>query len=108
MTSKRTRRELDRVGWREWVQLPDFCSVPIKAKVDTGARTSSLHAFDLAIDVAGDDATARFEIHPEQRSAGSPVQVSWPVAGFRRVRSSTGHAEVRPVIRTSMVLGGHA
>ncbi len=87
--------------------LPDLCSVPMKAKVDTGARTSSLHAFDLTIEEREDTAIARFEIHPEQRSSRSPVTVAWPVAEFRRVRSSTGHAEVRPVVRASMVLGGH-
>ena len=87
--------------------LPELCDVPMKAKVDTGARTSSLHAFDLTIEGEDDAAIARFEIHPEQRSSRSPVAVTWPVAGFRRVRPSTGHAEVRPVVRTSMVIGGH-
>ncbi len=88
--------------------LPELCGVPMKAKVDTGARTSSLHAFDLTIEGEDDAAIARFEIHPEQRSSRSPVAVTWPVAGFRRVRPSTGHAEVRPVVRTSMVIGSHA
>lgn len=106
--SKRRPRELQRIGWREWVLLPDLCPVPMKTKVDTGARTSSLHAFDLTIEEEGDKAVALFEIHPEQRSSRSPVSVSWPIAGFRRVRPSTGHAEVRPVIRTSMVMGSHA
>ena len=108
MVTKRTRRELQRIGWREWVVLPDLCPVPIKAKVDTGARTSSLHAFDLTIEGEDEAAVARFEIHPEQRSSRSPVAVTWPVAGFRRVRPSTGHAEVRPVVRTSVVMGTHA
>jgi hypothetical protein len=106
--TRRTRRELQRVGWREWVVLPDLCPIPIKAKVDTGARTSSLHAFDLTIEEGDGGAVARFEIHPEQRSSRSPVDVRWPVVGFRRVRPSTGDAELRPVIRTSMVLGSHA
>ena len=101
------QRELERIGWREWLLLADLCPVPMKAIVDTGARTSSLHAFDLTIDEDGDEAVARFEIHPEQRSSRSPIVASWPIAGFRRVRSSTGHAEVRPVVRTSMVLGSH-
>ena len=79
----------------------------MKTKVDTGARTSSLHAFDLTIEEEAEGPIARFEIHPEQRSARSPVPVRWPIAGFRRVRPSTGHAELRPVIRTSMVMGAH-
>ena len=105
--SARRARTLDTVGWREWVALPDLCPTPMKAKVDTGARTSSLHAFDLTVVGEGDSAEVEFEIHPHQRSARDGVAVRCPVAGFRRVRSSTGHAELRPVIRTPLLLGTH-
>lgn len=100
---KRTPRVLQPVGWREWIRLPDLCPLPIKAKIDTGARTSSLHAFDLRVD----DGVASFEIHPSQRSAQPVVAVSYPITGFRKVRSSTGHAELRPVIRTPVAIGEH-
>ena len=103
----RRARTLDTIGWREWVRLPDLCSVPMKAKIDTGARTSSLHAFDLIIHGSGDDAEVEFEIHPHQRSSRDGVSVRHPVTAFRKVRSSTGHSERRPVIRTPVRVGDH-
>jgi hypothetical protein len=105
MATKRPR-VLQPIGWREWVLLPDLCGTVVKAKIDTGARTSSLHAFDLEISGDGPGAVATFEIHPIQRSVTSAVTVSHPVADFRRVRSSTGHTEERPVIRTPIRIGG--
>ncbi len=98
---------LEPIGWREWVTLPELCPDPIKAKIDTGARTSSLHAFDLSVQGDVDDAHVRFQIHPIQRSARSAVEVCCPVVGFRRVRPSTGTAELRPLIRTPLLIGGH-
>lgn len=100
-------RVLPIVGWREWVCLPDLCPDPLKAKVDTGARTSSLHAFDLSLSETADGVTlAHFEIHPAQRSSEQRSSVEIPVVEFREVRSSSGHSERRPVVRTPVVLGG--
>ncbi len=93
------------VGWREWVRLPDLCEFPMKAKIDTGARTSSLHAFDLRVEETDGVAIASFEIHPAQRSARDATRVRLEVDGFRLVRSSSGHRERRPVIRTPIVVG---
>jgi hypothetical protein len=87
------------------VLLTDLSAVPVKAKIDTGARTSSLHAFDLTVTTGGDGPVAEFEIHPIQRSRDHAVRVSHPVRGFRNVRSSSGHREERPVIRTRISLG---
>lgn len=88
------------IGWREWVLLPELCPLPIKAKVDTGARTSALHALALEVHSRPEGTFASFELHPLQRSAEGAVQVEWPVLGYRRVRSSNGRVETRPVIRT--------
>src|SRR5665811_888567 len=88
------------IGWREFVTLPDLVSYPIKAKIDTGARTSALHAFGLEIVSEDGITTARFEIHPEQRSSLHSEAITCEVAGFRRVRSSNGKSELRPVILT--------
>lgn len=94
------------IGWREWVTLPGLCPEPIKAKVDTGARTSSLHAFGLELSTRPDGITiATFEIHPEQRSAQGSTLVSVPVVSFRQVRSSMGERQRRPVIETLVSMG---
>lgn len=93
------------VGWRELIELPELCATPIKAKIDTGARTSALHAFNLAVVDREGAFWADFEIHPVQRSKRAAVAVACPVAGFRRIRSSSGHLERRPVIRTPIQIG---
>ena len=94
------------VGWREWVTLPEMSELPVKAKIDTGARTSALHAFGLwIVDRDGTD-WASFELHPVQRSSAGSVRVEAPVVSYRRVRSSNGQVENRPVVRTPVRLGG--
>lgn len=93
------------IGWREWVVLPDLSPVPIKAKIDTGAHTSTLHAFDLSVHERKGRAWAEFEIHPIQRSRRESSTVTCPVLGFKQVRSSSGHSQRRPVIRTRLLLG---
>ena len=87
--------------------LPELSTLPIKAKVDTGARTSALHAYGLRVRVEHGVPTARFQVHPRQRSSDEAVSVRCPVVGFREVRSSTGHAQTRPVIRTLLKVGAH-
>jgi hypothetical protein len=94
------------IGWREWVHLPDLGETTIKAKVDTGARTSALHAFDLDLVESEGTTYASFEVHPEQRSARGSVRLTIPVQSYRNVRSSDGRIEQRPVIVTDLSLGG--
>lgn len=104
--AKNRRPERLVVGWREWVGLPDLGIERIKAKVDTGARSSSLHAFDLQ-EVERDGAKwVRFKVHPVQRSNDRAVQVEAEVLDFRSVRSSSGKATLRPVIVTNIELLG--
>lgn len=104
MTTRSERhRSLPIVGWREWVQLPGLTPHPVKAKVDTGARTSSLHAFDLRVE----DGTAHFAVHPHQRSDEDETRVSLPVVEHREVRPSTGEAEDRPVVVVPVHVGPH-
>ena len=94
------------IGWREWVALPDFGVKSIKAKVDTGARTSSLHAFDVQeFRRAGED-MVRFAIHPEQDKSKPEVQVEAPLIERRKVTPSSGHSELRPVVLTTVELLG--
>jgi hypothetical protein len=94
------------IGWREWVGLPEFGVESIKAKVDTGARTSSLHAFDLEEFRKGSTAMVRFKIHPEQRNAQREKTVEAKVKDWRGVRSSSGEVEHRPVILTQIEIFG--
>ncbi len=95
------------VGWREFVELPELCPVPIKAKADTGARTSALHAFRLRLSERDGVKWAAFEVHPAQRKSRPSYEAEAQVIGFRRVRSSSGHSERRPVIRTPMKIGAY-
>ena len=94
------------VGWREWVSLPGVGVPWIKAKLDTGARTSSLHAFDLE-EIGTDAAPAvRFGVHPWQDTDHDVVVVECPVHDRRSVRSSSGHTEERIVVLLDVVLHG--
>jgi len=92
------------VGWREWVGLPGIGVSWMKAKIDTGARTSSLHAFALEEFERDGRAWVRFEVHPWQRSADDAVEVAAPVHDRRHVRSSSGHSEERVVVRLDLRL----
>ena len=85
--------------------LPDLCPTPIKVKVDTGAQTSALHAFRLKVSKNGEVPIARFVMHPHQRSTRDSVQVQAEVIGYKKVRSSNGKVERRPVISTPARLG---
>lgn len=85
-------------GWREWVALPDLGVDWIKAKIDTGARTSSLHAFDIEEFAREDESWVRFRVKPWQDSQEDTVVVETPVHDRRAVRSSSGHAQERLVV----------
>jgi len=94
-------------GWREWVSLPGIGVRWIKAKLDTGARTSSLHAFDLEEIVLPDGRDGvRFGVHPWQDSEEDAVVVECPVHDRRTVRSSSGHSEERIVVLMDVKLLG--
>jgi hypothetical protein len=96
------------VGWREWVALPVLTERAIvKAKIDTGALTSALHAPRLSITTTADGSVARFLLHPAQRTSASSVWVELPVHEFRTVRSSNGHQQRRPAVVCDIVLGSN-
>ena len=93
------------VGWREWVALPELGIALVKAKVDTGARTSCLHAKDVTTFVRKKQRWVRFTVHPMQRSTRRAVVCLAPLVDERWVRSSNGRSQLRPVIRTQLELG---
>jgi len=94
------------IGWREWVELPDLGIRKVKAKIDTGARSSSLHAFDVKTVERDGKQFAQFKVHPLQRNTKKTVTCEAEILEFRMVKSSTGHAQKRPVIVTTVeVLG---
>lgn len=95
-----------RVGWREWVSLPDLGVPRIKAKLDTGARSSALHAWNVARFKRRGVSMVRFTIHPIQRDDRTLVEAEAVVLGERRVRSSSGQVSLRTVIRTELELLG--
>jgi len=94
-----------RLGWREWAALPDLGLPAIKVKVDTGAKTSALHAFYTEKYALDSVDMVKFLIHPIQKNDDFHVECHAPVIDFRDVSDSGGHKEMRYVIETSIVIG---
>lgn len=99
------KRERPVIGWREWVQLPDLLAVPIKAKIDSGARTSSIHSFGTRRFSERGAPWVEFILHPIQRHAQPEIVCAAPIRDERWVRSSNGEAERRIVVETMARLG---
>jgi hypothetical protein len=93
------------IGWREWLAFPELGIPAIKAKVDTGARTSCLHAFFVEPYQDQGANWVRFGIHPLQGNTQEEIVCHAPVKDRRVVRDSGGHEEVRYVIETAIMLG---
>jgi hypothetical protein len=101
-----TQKQL--VGWREWVALPDLHLGHIKAKIDTGARSSALHAYVIDPYRKGGQRWIMFGIHPVQRESELSIECHAPVKDRRLVTDSGGHKQRRYVIETQLILGGSA
>lgn len=94
------------IGWREWVALPELGVDWIKAKIDTGARSSSLHAIDLEPFRRRGKSMIRFGVHPVQRDFKRIVATEAEILEYRWVKSSDGRGSERPVILTPIAWNG--
>ncbi|MEZ5525639.1 MAG: ATP-dependent zinc protease [Pseudomonadales bacterium] len=95
------------IGWREWCALPDLAVPGIAAKIDTGAKTSSLHAYKIEPFIRDSQQWVKFRVHPIQRRRRPEILCEAPVVDKRAVTSSNGETEQRFVISTTLVLGAH-
>jgi len=98
---------LMKVGWRERVSLPELGLDAVIAKVDTGARTSCLHAFYVTPFVKNDEKWVRFGIHPHQDDSLTEVICEARIHDERLISDSGGHKEMRYIISTTIILGAH-
>jgi len=98
-------KEKTPIGWREWIALPELGIPRVKAKIDTGARTSALHALDVEPFARAGRNWVRFRILPLQGDAAQPKSCKALVKDRRIVRDSGGHEELRYVIDTVIAIG---
>ena len=102
----RKKRDRPVIGWREWTSLPGLGIDRIKAKIDTGARSSALHAFGIERFERAGEQWVRFRVHPNQRSRYPTVIAEARLLEYRKVRNPGGRLEKRPTIRTPVHVGG--
>ncbi len=89
------------IGWREWVIFPDFSEFAIKAKIDTGARSSALHATHINEFEKDGQKWVKFRVYQSRDF----LFIETPVVGYRKITNSFGNSEVRPVINMKIKMG---
>jgi len=94
------------IGWREWVALPDLGIPGIKAKVDTGAKTSTLHAFDIVPFEKDGRPCVSFNVHPLQQKKSPAITCTAPLVGKRKITNSDGQSQMRYVVNTKVLIAG--
>jgi hypothetical protein len=104
---KQDEEQLLSIGWREWLSLPDIGVPGIKAKIDTGARTSCLHTHDFEEFEKAGSTWVRFHLHPLTHFNEIELTCEAPVHEYKEVKDSGGHIEYRPFIQTTACIGGY-
>lgn len=101
-----TKKQKKIIGWEEWCGLPGLNLPAIKAKVDTGAKTSCIHAFDIETFMENGQKHVRFSIHPVQNSKRLVRTCTAAVVDYRYVTNSGGKKEKRYVIKSDIIMDG--
>lgn len=102
-----SKNEYTTIGWREWVVFPDFENIKIKAKIDTGARTSAIHAEDVRVFEQDGETQVSFVLHPNQADITNAVACVAPLVERRAITDSGGKTEDRYVVCVKLQLGEH-
>ncbi|MFT5190039.1 MAG: hypothetical protein ACI9DF_002808 [Verrucomicrobiales bacterium] len=97
--------DLPVIGWREWLRFPGLGIPGIKAKIDTGARSSALHTHACEVFVRNGKDWARFQLHPLRQRGDLELTCEAPIVGYRNVKNSGGHQEKRPFIVATAAMG---
>lgn len=93
------------LGWREWIHLPELNDTKIKAKIDTGAKTSALHAENIEIFKRRRKNFVRFDLYPNQHDKKNATTIEAPLVEHRKIKSSVGTETERPVIQSTISIG---
>jgi ribosomal protein S6--L-glutamate ligase len=103
---KKKKKPKAMIGWREWCALPSLDLPAVRVKIDTGARTSALHAYDIKIKTKGKKSTVHFKVHPLEKNQKISKVCKAPLLGHRIVVSSNGKKQLRPVIAAKISING--
>ncbi len=105
MFKKITNKNQNKIGWKEWFSFNDLGLPAIKGKIDTGAKTSSLHAFNIETFILDDQNYVKFDIHPLQKNKKIVRTCIAKIIDYRYVSDSGGKKEKRYVIKSSLTTG---
>lgn len=101
----KTFDQLSVIGLREWINLPELGMVGLRAKIDTGASTSTLHASDIVPFERDGARWVRFTAHLGTLVQRRHANCEAPLVTVKIIKSSNGQAQTRYVIRTQLALG---
>ena len=101
--SKKKKKSLIDIGWREWISLIEFDNFYLKAKIDTGASMSALHATHIKEYDTKQGKFVKFRVHQSK----SNIMIKKPIIGYKTIKSSFGKKQMRPVVSISIKIGDY-